>query len=135
MTTRCEAHCCHRCLPLQRACVLAPVLDFSGIIASRFIRRICGTWDPNLSVATRCDSGQHLNLSQRRFLSPGMCVHTRSLHSCPAPCCPLDCGPPGSSACGSLQARILEWIAMPSLRRSFPPRNQTCIFALQVDSL
>ena len=31
-------------------------------------------------------------------------------------CDPMDCGPPGSSVHGSLQARIQEWVAMPSLR-------------------
>ena len=30
---------------------------------------------------------------------------------------PTDCSPPGSSVHGILQARILEWIAMPSSRR------------------
>ena len=29
---------------------------------------------------------------------------------------PMDCSPPGSSVCGILQARILEWVAMPSSR-------------------
>ena len=28
---------------------------------------------------------------------------------------------------GILQARILEWVAMPSSRRSFPPRDWTCV--------
>ena len=36
------------------------------------------------------------------------------LHSCLTLCDPTDCSPPGSSARGILQARILEWIAMPS---------------------
>ena len=31
----------------------------------------------------------------------------------------MDCSPPGSSVHGILQARILEWIAMPSSRESF----------------
>ena len=31
--------------------------------------------------------------------------------SCPTPCDPVDCSPPGSSAHGILQARILEWFA------------------------
>ena len=26
---------------------------------------------------------------------------------------PMDCSPPGFSVCGSLQARILEWVAIP----------------------
>ena len=30
--------------------------------------------------------------------------------SCPTLCNPMDCGPPGSSACGILQARTLEWL-------------------------
>ena len=29
---------------------------------------------------------------------------------------PMDCGSPGSSVHGILQARILEWVAMPSSR-------------------
>ena len=31
---------------------------------------------------------------------------------CPSLCDPLDCGPPGSSVHGILQARILEWVAI-----------------------
>ena len=30
-------------------------------------------------------------------------------------CDPMACGPPGSSVLGNLQARILEWVAIPSL--------------------
>ena len=33
--------------------------------------------------------------------------------SCPALCNPTDCSPLGSSAHGILQARILEWVAIP----------------------
>ena len=33
--------------------------------------------------------------------------------------------PPGSSVHGILQARILEWVAMPFSRGSSPPRDQT----------
>ena len=32
---------------------------------------------------------------------------------CPTLCDPMDCSPPGSSVHGILQARILEWVAMP----------------------
>jgi len=31
----------------------------------------------------------------------------------------MDCSPPGSSVHGILQARILEWVAMPSLQMIF----------------
>ena len=52
---------------------------------------------------------------------------TQSLQSCPTLCDPRDCGPPGSSVHGILQARILEWVAMPSSRGSSWPRDQTCV--------
>ena len=39
----------------------------------------------------------------------------------------MDCNPPGSSVYGILQARILDRVAMPSSKRSFPPRDRTCI--------
>ena len=42
--------------------------------------------------------------------------------SCPALCNPVDCSPPGSSIHGILQARILEWVAIPFSRGSFWPR-------------
>ena len=47
----------------------------------------------------------------------------------------MDCSPPGSSVHGILQARILEWVAMPSSRGSFQPRDRTRSPVLQVDSL
>ena len=34
----------------------------------------------------------------------------------PTLCNPVDCSPPGSSVHGILQARILEWVAMPLSR-------------------
>ena len=45
-----------------------------------------------------------------------LCVCAKLLQLCPTLCDPVDCSPPGSSVCGSLQARILEWVAMPSSR-------------------
>ena len=39
----------------------------------------------------------------------------------------MDGSPSGSSVHGSLQARILEWVAIPSFKGSSRPRNQTCI--------
>ena len=44
---------------------------------------------------------------------------------CRTLCDPVDCSPPGSSIHEILQARILEWVAMPSSRISSRPRNQT----------
>ena len=42
----------------------------------------------------------------------------------PTLCNPIDCSPPGSSVHGIVQARILEWVAIPSSRGSSGPRGQ-----------
>ena len=55
------------------------------------------------------------------------CVHAKSLWSCPTLCNPMDCSPPGSSVPEILQARILEWVAMPFSRGSSRPRDKTHI--------
>ena len=40
---------------------------------------------------------------------------------------PVDCSPPGCSVHGTLQARILEWVAVPFSRGSSRPRDRTLI--------
>ena len=40
-------------------------------------------------------------------------------------CDPMDCGPPGSTVHGILQAKILDWVAILSSRGSFQPRDGT----------
>ena len=45
--------------------------------------------------------------------------------SCPTLCDTMDCGLPGSSVQGILQARILEWAAIPCSRGSSWPRDGT----------
>ena len=55
-----------------------------------------------------------------------MCAYS-VIKSCLTLCDPMDCSPPGSSVHGILQARILEWVAMPSCRGSSWPRNRTHI--------
>ena len=42
-------------------------------------------------------------------------------------CRPMDCSPPSSSVHGSLQAKILEWVAISSCRGSSWPRDWTCV--------
>ena len=56
-----------------------------------------------------------------------MLVHAKSLQSSPTLCNPMDYSPPGSSVYGILQARILEWVYMPSSRGAAQPRDQTCL--------
>ena len=40
-------------------------------------------------------------------------------------CDPMDCSPPSSSVYGILQARIVEWVAIPFSKGSYWPRDQT----------
>ena len=46
--------------------------------------------------------------------------------SCLTLCDSVNCGPPGSSVHGILQARIWEWVAIPFSRSSWP-RNETWV--------
>ena len=57
-------------------------------------------------------------------------VKSKVTQSCPTLGNPVDCNPPGSSVHGILQARILEWVAMPSLRGSSQSTDHTHISSL-----
>ena len=43
-------------------------------------------------------------------------LHAKSFQLCPILCNTMHCGPPGSSVPGILQAKILEWVVMPTSR-------------------
>ena len=64
----------------------------------------------------------------KRSSSSYVCMH---VHVCVCVCAkllqcgPMDCSLPGSSVHGILQARILEWAAMPSFRGSSRPKERT----------
>ena len=51
----------------------------------------------------------------------------KSFQLCPTLCDPMNYSPPGCWIRGTLQARILEWVAVPSSRGSSRPRDQTHI--------
>ena len=70
---------------------------------------------------------------------PTLFLLTRTIFSCPkvlvAQSCltlwdPMDCSSPGSSVHGILQARILEWIAIPFFMGSSGPRDRTWVFCI-----
>ena len=61
----------------------------------------------------------------QRLCAKIVCVRVLVTQSCPTLCDPMDCSPPGSSVHGILQARILEWVAIPSSRVSPWPRDGT----------
>ena len=54
----------------------------------------------------------------RNNTSSFACLRAKSFQSCPILSCPWTI---------ALQARILEWLAVPFSRGSFPPRDWTCV--------
>ena len=64
-------------------------------------------------------TGKTIALTRRTFVDKVMSLllnmlsaAAKSLQSCPTLCDPIDGSPPGSSAHGIFQARVLEWIAI-----------------------
>ena len=57
------------------------------------------------------------------FVLSWLCTSAKPLQLCLTLCIPMHCSPPGFSIHGILQARKLEWVAMPSSRGSSWPRN------------
>ena len=57
-----------------------------------------------------------------------VCMCAKLLQLCLTPWDAMDCNPPGSSVHGILQARILEWVAMPTPGdRPDPGIKPTCL--------
>ena len=74
-------------------------------------------------------------LMERERCSFPVCVCVKPLQSCPTFGDPMDYGPPGSSVCGTFQARTLEWVAVPSPRGSVQPTDRTCDLCLTSPAL
>ena len=64
------------------------------------------------------------NQTLRLFLSCITCCSCLVTKSCPAPCDPLDCSPPGSCVSGIFQARTLKWVGISFSRGSSWPRDR-----------
>ena len=54
-------------------------------------------------------------------------MKVKGAQSCPDLCDLTGCSPPGSSVHGILQARVLEWVAMPFSRGAPQPRHRTWV--------
>ena len=77
-----------------------------------------------------CVNISHLLSTQPPFSSPKhvlYCCCCLVTKSCQFFCDLVDCSLPGFSIHGTSQARIPEWVAVFFSRRSFQPRDQTCI--------
>ena len=68
-------------------------------------------WGHKDSDMTECTSHTHTHTYTHTKHT-----HAKWLQSCPTLCNPMDCSLPISSVHGILQARIPEWVAIPSSR-------------------
>ena len=73
---------------------------------------------PGLRIVTFLLCPYMVEREQAPSLVSLLAIHAQSLQSCLTLCDPMDYSWPGSSVCGILQERILEWIAMPSSKGS-----------------
>ena len=74
---------------------------------------------------------QKLGHRVKRLTQDHSCMHAKSLQLCPTLCNLKDCGPPGSSIHGVLQATVLlECAAISFSRGSSWPRHRTCLSLL-----
>ena len=64
-----------------------------------------------------------LSSSVSKCTQNSACMCAKSFQSCLTLCNSMKCSPSGSSVHGILQARILEWVAMPSSRGSSQPKD------------
>ena len=71
----------------------------------------------------------------RRLKVPRMILFDLVAQSYPTLCDPMDCSPPGSYVLRILQARILEWVAIPFSWDLPDPGIEPRSLSLQADSL
>ena len=82
--------------------------------------------EPDMEQLTHSKVGKKYDEAVYCHLAYLTYIQSRSevAQSCPTLCDPMDCCPPGSSVLGILQARIPEWVCMPSSRGSSRPRDR-----------
>ena len=100
-----------------------------GILQARILECIAGPFSRGSSQprdqtqVSRIASGFFTSRSSREALQTPVVVVVLLAQSCLILCDPMDCSPLGSSVHGILQARILEWVAIP-----FSTRHQWTSF-------
>ena len=110
------AGCLHFCNRVIRKCLLMLQKKLKAFLYI-FISELC--YPLTKHTKTHWKNILMFNIPQVRH-----CVWVLVTQSCPTLCNPMDCSSLGSSVHGILQARTLEWVAIP-LSRSSWPRNQT----------
>ena len=111
-------------------CPIHPAIDLSPISAILDTRLQLGKLRPQPGQSHCPSPGSPYLSNGPTVLHPETCTSSFALccaQSCPTPCNPRDCSSPGSSVHGTLQTRILEWVAISSSRGSSRPRDRTLV--------
>ena len=114
-------------------CSSFPTVLPRWLTCRKFSINIC--WKSEQEIDTRSERGQRHRGQKSSISNENPFLSISKLSYCAVLsrvsrvqlCNPMDCSPPGSSVHGILQARILEWVAMPSSRGSSQPRDRTQI--------
>ena len=108
---------------LWHHCLMRSLIHHQGLqisytyLQSRLFTETAGTFSSYLwifRVSPKCDPFVPWFLNN--FYQCAVCAN--SLQSCPTLCTPMNCTPLGAFVHGILQARMLEWVAMPFSRIS-----------------
>ena len=109
-----------------RPVALGPVSPCPGFL-KRNLRGPLGVHAPPARVAGGCSSGRlHEFTRSSSWARRGPpCLQVKVTQLCLTLCNPMDCSLPGASVHGILQARILEWVAIPFSRGSSQPGDRS----------
>ena len=87
--------------------------------------------NPYSQVPTYCPRKACLSVKNKsQYWSECVYMHAKSLQLCPVLCDLWTIAQQAPLSVGFFQARILEWVAIPSSRGSSPPRDRTWVFCL-----
>ena len=110
-----------------------------GVLQSMQSQRVGHDWgtEPNWWNASLCVLVLHTHTNTHTHVR--VCVYIYDMYTYICTCVvysctqsyltlwdPMDCSLPGFSVFGIFQAKILEWVVMPSSRGSSQPRDWTC---------
>ena len=116
-------------VPQLRVCMLQlKILSTAAKTRCSQINKYKEKSGPRISIAIFFKDTQMFNKLVKRCSNISLCVCKLSCFSPRLTLCnSTDCSPAVSSVHGILQARVLEWVAVPSSRESSQPRDQTCV--------
>ena len=77
----------------------------------KILKQKMAGWRVNRCIRCYFSYFLHFKCSHK---TQGACMHAKSLKLCPTVYYPMDYSPEGSSVYGIIQARILEWVVVPS---------------------